>query len=136
MRHTQCHSVPRCDYKLLHILPRTIAAACTTITITYIYYCYYFYYTILFICAYHCKNKRLLLLLLLSFDYSYQNALRQAIVFSMFSFVKSRSCVTRIKDCSEMHSGSCSEMTPSYKCLINAQYISWHYAGISKSNQC
>ena len=31
-----------------------------------------------------------------SFDYNYQNALRQAIVFSFFSFVKNRSCVTQI----------------------------------------
>ena len=29
-------------------------------------------------------------------DYSYQNALMQAIVFSIFSFVKKRSCVTQI----------------------------------------
>ena len=31
-----------------------------------------------------------------SFDYKYQNVLRQAIVFSIFSFVKNRSCVTQI----------------------------------------
>ena len=31
-----------------------------------------------------------------SFHYNYQNALRQAIVFSIFSFVKNRSCVTKI----------------------------------------
>ena len=31
-----------------------------------------------------------------SFDYKYQNALRQAIVFSIVSFVKNRSCVTQI----------------------------------------
>ena len=31
-----------------------------------------------------------------SFDYSYQNALRRAIVFSIFSFVKNYSCVTQI----------------------------------------
>ena len=30
------------------------------------------------------------------FDYKYQNALRQAIVFSIFSFVKNRSCVTQV----------------------------------------
>ena len=31
-----------------------------------------------------------------SFDYNYQNALRQAIVFISFSFVKNHSCVTQI----------------------------------------
>ena len=31
-----------------------------------------------------------------SFDHNYQNALRQAIVFSIFSFMKNRSCVTQI----------------------------------------
>ena len=31
-----------------------------------------------------------------SFDNKYQNALREAIVFSIFSFVKNRSCVTQI----------------------------------------
>ena len=31
-----------------------------------------------------------------SVDYNYQNALREAIVFSNFSFVKNRSCVTQI----------------------------------------
>ena len=31
-----------------------------------------------------------------SFDYKYQNALRQVIVFSIFSFVKNPSCVTQI----------------------------------------
>ena len=31
-----------------------------------------------------------------SFDDNYQNALRQAIVLSTFSFVKNRSCVTQI----------------------------------------
>ena len=31
-----------------------------------------------------------------SFDYKNQNALRQAIVFSIFSIVKNRSCVTQI----------------------------------------
>ena len=31
-----------------------------------------------------------------SFNYNSQNALRQAIVFSIFSFVTNRSCVTRI----------------------------------------
>ena len=31
-----------------------------------------------------------------SFDYKYQNALRQAIVFGIFSFVKNRSCGTQI----------------------------------------
>ena len=47
-----------------------------------------------------------------SFDYNYQNALRQAIVFRIFSFVKNRSCVTQ--DCTgEMHSGSCSQMASS-----------------------
>ena len=31
-----------------------------------------------------------------SFDYNSQNALRQAIVFSIFYFVRNRSCVTQI----------------------------------------
>ena len=31
-----------------------------------------------------------------SFDYNYQNALRQAIAFGISSFVKNRSCVTQI----------------------------------------
>ena len=31
-----------------------------------------------------------------SFDYDYQNALRQAIVIGNFSFVKNRSCMTQI----------------------------------------
>ena len=31
-----------------------------------------------------------------SFDYKYQNALRQATVFSIYSFVENRSCVTQI----------------------------------------
>ena len=51
--------------------------------------------------------------------YKYQNALRQAIVIGIFSFVKNRSCVTQIcitKIAGEMHSGSCSHMTPSCKC--------------------
>ena len=34
--------------------------------------------------------------LMTSFDYKYQNALGQAIVFGIFSFVKNRSCVTQI----------------------------------------
>ena len=56
-----------------------------------------------------------------SVDYNYQNALWKAVVFSDFSFVKNRSCVTQIciyKDCNEMHSGSCSQMTPLCKCAI------------------
>ena len=52
-----------------------------------------------------------------SFDYSYQNALRQAIVFSIsFLFCKEslvRDTNQHYKDCSEMHSGSCSQMTSS-----------------------
>ena len=31
-----------------------------------------------------------------SVDYNYQNALREAVVFSIFSFVKNHSCVTQI----------------------------------------
>ena len=52
-----------------------------------------------------------------SFDYSYQNALRQAIVFSIFYLFCEESLVRdtnqHYKDCSEMHSGSCSQMTSS-----------------------
>ena len=57
-----------------------------------------------------------------SFHYNYQNTLRQAIVLSIFYFVKNRSCVTHLhnKDCSEMHSGSCSQMTSSCKCPIGS----------------
>ena len=48
-----------------------------------------------------------------SFD---PNALRQGIVFRIF--VENRSCVTNLpnKYCSEVHSGSCSQMTSSCKC--------------------
>ena len=46
-----------------------------------------------------------------SFDYRYQNALRQAIVFSIFFFFFCEESLVRDaslhnKDCSEMHSGS------------------------------
>ena len=34
-----------------------------------------------------------------SFDYNYQNALREAVVFSIFSFVKNRSCMTQKTAC-------------------------------------
>ena len=68
-------------------------------------------------------------LMMTSFDYKYQNALGQVIAFGIFSFVvKNCSCVT---DCSEMHSGSCSQMTPSckgpiYRCeLINHSTGRW-----------
>ena len=68
-----------------------------------------------------------------SFYYNYQNALRQAIVFSIFSFVKNRSCVTQIYRCSEMHSGSCSQKTSSCKCPIMMwcgvmwwRHFAWH----------
>ena len=48
-----------------------------------------------------------------SFDYDYQNALRQAIVFSIFCFFCEESlvCDTNLhyKDYREMHSGSCSQ---------------------------
>ena len=56
-----------------------------------------------------------------SFDYNYQNALREAIVFSIFSFVKNHSCVTHLhdKDCSKMHSGSCNQMMSSCRCPIS-----------------
>ena len=38
-------------------------------------------------------EKSHLTCMMTSFDYSYQNALRQAIVFGIFSFVKNHSCV-------------------------------------------
>ena len=56
-----------------------------------------------------------------SFDYDYQNASRQSIVFSIFFFCEeSLVCDTNLhyKDCSEMHSGSCSQMTLSCRCPI------------------
>ena len=56
-----------------------------------------------------------------SFDYNYQNALRQAIVFSIFSFVKLLVRDTihlHNKGCSEMHSGSCSQVTPHANVLL------------------
>ena len=52
--------------------------------------------------------------MMMSFDYKYQNALRQAIVFSIFFFCEeSLVCDTNLhnKDCSEIHSGSCSQMS-------------------------
>ena len=53
-----------------------------------------------------------------SFDYSYQNTMRQAIAFGICSFVNNRSYVIHLhnKDCSETYSGSCSQMTPACKC--------------------
>ena len=48
-----------------------------------------------------------------SFDYNYQNALRQAIVFSIFFFCEESLAYDTnqlYKDRSEMHSGSCSQM--------------------------
>ena len=51
---------------------------------------------------------------------NHQNALRQAIVFSIFFCEESlvRDTNLHYKDRSEMHSGSCSQMTPSGKCAI------------------
>ena len=49
-----------------------------------------------------------------SFDYKFQNALRQAIVFEFFSFVKNRSCVTQVcitKITSESDLRSCEAAT-------------------------
>ena len=49
-----------------------------------------------------------------SFDYKYQNALRQATVFVFFFFCKEslvRDTNLHYKDCSEMHSGSRSQMS-------------------------
>ena len=53
-----------------------------------------------------------------SFDYNYQNALRQAVVFSILSFVKNHSCGTQIciTKIAGNGSGSCSQITSSCKC--------------------
>ena len=54
-----------------------------------------------------------------SFYYNYQNALRPAIVFRIVFFCEEslvRDKNLHYKDCSEMHSGSCSQMTSSCKC--------------------
>ena len=63
--------------------------------------------------------------MMISFQYKYQNALRQATVFGTFSFVKNRLCVTQIcitKIAAKMHSGSCSQMTPSCKFISLVNY--------------
>ena len=65
-----------------------------------------------------------------SFDYIYQNALRQAIVFSIFFSCEEslvRDTNLHNKDCSEMHSGSCSQMTSSCTCPIACflQFLDW-----------
>ena len=55
-----------------------------------------------------------------SFEY-YQNALWQAIVLAIVLFCEEslvRDKNLHDKDCSEMHSGSCSQITPSCKCPI------------------
>ena len=57
-----------------------------------------------------------------TFDYNYQNALRQVIVFSIVFFCEEslmRDTNLHNKDCSEMHSGSCSQMTSSCKCPVS-----------------
>ena len=52
-----------------------------------------------------------------SVDYNYQNALREAIVFSNFSaFLKNRSCVTQIYTTKIL--ANCRQMRPSCKCSI------------------
>ena len=63
-----------------------------------------------------------------SFDYEYQNALRQAIVFGIFFFCEEslvRDTNLHDKGCSEMHSGSCSQIVSSYKCPIVASFFWW-----------
>ena len=54
--------------------------------------------------------------MMMSFDYKYQNALGQAIVFGILFFCEEslvRDTNLHNKDCSEMHSGSRSHMTSS-----------------------
>ena len=61
-----------------------------------------------------------------SLDYIYQNALRQTIVSSIFFFCKEsfvRDTNLHYKDCSEMHSGGCSEMMSSCKSLQNLEGV-------------
>ena len=41
------------------------------------------------------SRENVIICMMTSLHYNYQNALRQAIVFSIFSFVKNRSCVTQ-----------------------------------------
>ena len=52
-----------------------------------------------------------------SFDYNYQNALRQATVLFLFFCEESlmRDTNLHYKDCGERHSGSWSQMTPPYR---------------------
>ena len=50
------------------------------------------------------------------------------IVFSIFSLVKNHSCVTHLhyKDCNKMHSGSCSQIMPSFQCAIHQLHYKSH----------
>ena len=59
-----------------------------------------------------------------SFDYNYQNALRQTNVSVFFFYEESLVRDTNLhnKDCSEMHSGSCSQMTSSCKYPIGNSF--------------
>ena len=57
-----------------------------------------------------------------SFDYRYQNAVREVILYSVIFFCEeSLVCDINLhnKDYSEMHSGSCSQKTSSCKCHIS-----------------
>ena len=59
-----------------------------------------------------------------SFDYKFQNALWQAIVFSIiFFFEKLLVHGTNLhnKDYSKMHSGSCSQVMLSCRCAVGRQ---------------
>ena len=71
-----------------------------------------------------------------SFDYDYQNALRQAIVFSIFFFFCEESlvCDTNLhcKDYSEMHSGSCSQMHCHAGVLVSKMLISINFISLTK----
>ena len=61
-------------------------------------------------------------------DYKYQNALRQAIVLSSFSFVKNRSCVTQI--CPSVRLSVCLSVCLCILCIYLSIYLSAIYLSI------
>ena len=72
-----------------------------------------------------------------SFDYNSQNALGQAIVFSISFFCEEslvRDTDLHYKDCNEMHSGSFSQMTSSYKCPIPKEISNLCCLGITSKS--
>ena len=68
-------------------------------------------------------SSRVLITCVLTTSFDYQNALRQAIFLGIFFSFCEESLVrdkdkSNYKDCSETHSGSCSQMTSLCKCAI------------------